>query len=238
MEKLKNSLSKENNNTHPNIIKPGDWLNNKTKSNEQKEPLLRAVLCLEHLIKQYYSQTTSPKILEVGPAMVDSITLFNGNKIKVPEAKQHIAPISLLQKRNPTFKCAAIGPQQLSNRQKTSLLGDAKYIQGLLLPEDGSSDLLLKIEEQLEGAPDIIYGQHVFENSSAATENLPFGPYKIFEKAAQILSPKGFIVVDNYSGDKRDVGILDYWPYSQKMKQMHSYMYGKDKGIYVFQKEE
>lgn len=197
------------------IFSPDEWMVEKI---EGKENLYRAVLCLEHLIMSNYDGKPI-NVVEVGP--ISSIGL-----------EDHIAPISTLYERNPHLNCLSIGAIDASEEQIRKTLGNVEYLRGLLIPgKDDSAKLL----EKLEGNPDIIYGQHVFESSPATPTSLPFGYAKPFEKSAEILKDGGFIVVDNYGG-KMNVGIQSHWPNSSKMAHVMSYMYSNNEGIYVFQK--
>lgn len=211
----------------PKTILPKDWLENKTENKPDNQ--LKAVLCLEHLIQNYYyNQDHSPKIVEIGPVGMLNTKVFG----------EHKAPISLLSQRNKDFHCLALGPQSLSSKNKKELLGNVEYIEGLLSKESMFNQFSDSLIKKLGGTPDIIYGQHVFESSPGSETSLPLGPYKIFEKSAEILAPNGFIVVDNYGGKQNQIGIEKHWPHSKNMKLAYSYIYEENKGIYVFKKEE
>jgi hypothetical protein len=207
------------------VITPQEWLEDK-KIEGVEEKCSQAVLCLEHLIERHYKEQ-SIKILEVGPVP----TLWN----KAPElVKNHKAPISLLSERNKQLECFAIGHHNIPEEIRKNFLGDVEYIQGILDPfQDEYLNMLVK---KFKGNPDIIYGQHVFENSPASINSLPVGPYKPFEASAKMLASGGFIVVDNAGGQKSQIGIPKNWPISKIMKLAYSYNYSEKEAIYVFQK--
>lgn len=202
------------------VYQPEEWL--KGPLVKEDSIVARAVLCIEHLINNSFKRKDL-RVVEVGPFPVD-------------DDWEHTAPISVLYKRNPDLMCAGFGPLERSEEQIKKTMGDVEYIQGILMPEKISDKYAEKLIHVLGGQPHIIYGQHVFEHSDGCLESMPFGPYKIFEKAAEILEPNGFIVVDNYGGRKGQIGKVSDWEHSKNMRLTHSFMHKEDEGIYVFQK--
>lgn len=191
---------------------------------------LRAVLCLEHLIKNNFGKKRIT-IVEVGPIHPD----FNDPLMELL-SRRRIPPISLLYMRNPHLNCLAIGPVEINEEQKNRLLPGVDYILGLLTTDrhtDNSNELIKRIGEK----PDIIYGQHIFETRRKASPlMLPCGRYKPFEKSAEILRDCGFIVVDNYGGEFDQVPLSFEYENISKLKHTHSYMYSNRESIFVFRK--
>lgn len=214
-------LEPTQNMSHPLIINSGVW-----NPDNIDRPLGIAVLALEHLIKLHYSDMSQVRLVEVGPiCVIDSLK------------QEHIAPISEISKRNPSVKCVAYGlekPSTQEERDKT--LGKVEMVYGPLTIEKNITVLLDILFEKLDGRPNIIYGQHVFENSPCEFRDLPHGSYKPFEKASEIVETGGFIVVDNYNGKLHKVGKCDSRTYTSQMEHKFSYMYSKDEGIHVYRK--
>lgn len=196
--------------------------------------LSHGVHCMEHLL-QKLPQPHSVRVLEVGP--------FNGTPYFMLAAIAHLA------KRNPELRCAAIGPQRPSQEGLVETLGSVPFISGELAGFDHHAKkrkydrAAQQVLATLDGPPDIIYADHVFECSRGYEDTIPLGPWTIFEKCAEILNTGGFIVVDNAMGHVSQVS----FPHAPQAKRMHlTYRYSYDKkpeekyvpAIFVFQKKE
>ena len=193
----------------------------------------KGVACLEHLITNELGGKQS-RIVEVGP--VDM-----GIKRDRKSAMEEKPPIQLLHERNSQHICAGIGPENLTPEEKAGILSDIPFIKGIFDISE-QADKSGEVIEALGGRPDIVYGQHVFEDSSGSLDYLVFGPYKIFDCAARILNVGGFIVVDNYGGGKHQIGMTTtglmvhsktMQPYAQYVSE---YFRGEPRGIFVFRK--
>ncbi len=215
----------------PVVIKRDEWVR-AIESVEDKTA--RPVSCIEDLVKREKVQAPV-RVLEIGPIPVDDYWEVT-----------HVSPISLLYNRNPDWKCLAVGIQQPQEKYRQQLLGDVKFIKEIMISNRELGDRGRKLEEdikaELDGQPQIIYGQHVFESSETGDDlkSLPYGPYKIFERAAEILAPGGFIVVDNYGGRKSQIGREPPYfvpgPHTKATELVYEYEYEKDSAIYVFKK--
>lgn len=207
--------------SRPQIINPEDWNKNKTQ-----QPYERAVNALEHLIQNNFNDKSSVRFVEIGPVCLIDIL-----------KSKHIAPVSILHARNPLINCLAYGGEKpASEEESKKTLGNVEMIHGLLTIEDFYNESIELLFKKLSGSPNIIFGQHVFENSDSSSRSLPFGPYKPFEKASEILEIGGYIVVDNYGGRLNSVGKHDNWKFTKQMKYESSYMYSEGQGIHVFKK--
>lgn len=220
-------------------LMPEEWITEDfSKSRMFESHSYRAVLCLEHLIKNNYNGNPI-NVVEVGP-------------IPTFEWKEEVrAPIAILKERNPKINCISIGSRDVTVKRKKQILGDIQYVKGIISTEDCFQKYIEEMLQRLGGIPDIFYGQHVFEDSESSPESLPVGPYKPFEKCAEVLKDGGFIVVDNYGGTKEQIGRESHRENSKKMKLSHSYIHTIDeptgilkfycdspieRGIYAFRK--
>ncbi len=181
------------------------------------------VICLENLIRENFLNEKNIKILEIWP-----ISESTSESLK----NSHIAPIYVLSHRNPDLKCFAIWPQVNSKEEKP--LGNVEYMEWRLSSMDPEmSDFIFK--KIIWWYPNIIYAQHVFERNLPYTDSYS-KPQNIFEESARILSPDGFIVVDNYSNE--EIPINKDMPNSRNMIPYCIYKTNnKDGGIYVFKKK-
>jgi hypothetical protein len=212
----------------PSEVSTKEWLPDDMNLSAQKE----GVVCLEHLIANEIGDK-SVRMIEVGP-------IKSGFEKSRKRVMNHKAPIKLFQNRNPKHRCVGIGPEDLSDKERVRLLGKADFVKGLL--GTGIRDNSKELIEKLGGSPDIVYGQHVFEHSDGYLESLPFGPYRIFERAAEILKVGGFIVVQNYGGSKSQIGMHNLGDnlHSKTMEPWALYEIeergGEKRGIFVFKK--
>lgn len=239
IETMHENLENESEKEKLIIIGPEEWLR---KSAENRENISRGVLCLEDLIRREFGGMPV-RVLEVGPVP----SILKGTALGDYELK-HRAPIGALQKRNPELKCLAVGIPPLMEKERAQILGDVPYIAGILSAYESEMELFNKelgpvndrIQNGLGGAPQIIYGEHMFENSPSGPKSFPLGPYKPFEAAAEMLAPGGFIVVDNAGGRRHQIPFdsLVSFPEISKLKERYQYTYDSKDGrsIYVFQK--
>jgi len=214
----------------PKILSPEEWLPEEwlQEHPHENESCLRAVHCLEHLTRNNLVGR-APAILEFGP--IPTYTEHNPNRR---------APIGVFAQRNPEASCLGFGHHPVPEGRGEQILGNVQYLQGIVMYY--CEEINERILQVFGRSPDIVYGQHVFENSGDGMgRSLPFGPYKLFEQSAGMLNVGGFIVVDNYGGKRYQIARETFevnWPHSAAMQFVYSYMYGKSEGIYVFQKDD
>lgn len=232
----------------PIIVGPEEWFR---KSAENGESISRGVLCLEDLIRREFAGMPV-RILEIGPVPTflrgSSRSTKEANEILYRGALQHRAPIGTLQKHHPELKCLAVGVPPLTEEERVQILGNVPYVAGILSAYESEMKLFNeklgpvneRIKNGLGGAPQIIYGEHMFENSPSGPESFPLGPYKPFEAATEMLAPGGFIVVDNAGGKRNQVPLdpIVSFPEISRLKERYRYVYDTKDGqsIYVFQK--
>ncbi len=225
----------------PVFLTPHEWL-------EQEEPYKgRAYRCVENLSKKELAGREI-RLLEVGPFPAH----YNSSRaVYIP------APICEMQKRNPHFHCAAIGPQCPDECDRTKLLGSVPFIQSLYdsrfsrsdkadgKMKEGFIDFEDAINTILGGRPNIIYAQHTIERSPGYQDSIPYGPYGIFDQAAKHLVQGGFLVIDNAGGEYGQIGMIREWPHASSMALHSVYQYDDwdrvlqcKPSIFVFQKQE
>jgi hypothetical protein len=204
------------------VLEPGDWLPSGAEGvNNSPE---RGVLCVEDLVKREKLKLPI-RVLEIGPTPISVI------EVNIENEKP--APISLINKRHPDWRCLAAGHHILEGELRDHILGEVEFLQGSIGIRNKSfynQNLIPEIINKLGDHPQIIYGQHVFENSETGfngTDPLPFGPYVIFDGAAELVASGGFIVVDNYGGKKYQIGRDLNDPNTKLTELVYEYKYCK-----------
>lgn len=221
-------------------FEPDDWCG-------KRAFIDRGVDCLRHLIRKEFTDGIV-RVLEVGA--VDPYFMVERNRPEDYEFEP--CPISVLTRRVDRVVSAVVGPVgDLNERHKRQIFRDANCVEGFLVEssfcwDDATwpSDVHQQILEVLGGPPDIVYGQHVFENSDASFESFPMGQGQPVYGAAEILADGGFLVIDNASGHIERIWLDWRHEHVGKLSFTYSYMYGSksdgelhDRGIYVFQKK-
>jgi hypothetical protein len=187
-----------------------------------------SVKAIEYVIDNYFSDRKSVRLVEVGPFSVSVSDVLR---------TEHEAPIKKFHVLNPDIKCCAYGPKVYESKEDIiRTVGDVEYVEGYLTIERSHDKNVKRLIDMLGGRPNIIFGQHTFEGSDSSFRDHPFGPYKLFEKASEILADGGFIIAQNYGGKLSNVGRQGHWQNSKLMKNEVFLIYSEDEGINVLKK--
>ncbi len=216
----------------PKVIPEDEWMTKKAEGIERL--YVRAIACLEDVIRREL-QGNQISLLEIGPlGMIDPevFKLF-------PEAPRHVAPIKIFSEKHPEAHCLGVGFLALKGKELE--IGDVPYIRATIGID---KDVDQKINKALGAMPNIIYGQHVMENSPSGGTTI--APHKIFEFAAEILPDGGLLVIDNAFGTLGTISRQNHLPHTAQMCHVYTYEYTEKEfvnkkarkfGIFVYKKK-
>jgi len=183
---------------------------------------VRALCCLKHLLRE--SGIESWWILEIWP-----LSIYD---------PQHIAPISIFKKELSNFQYIAVGKHMKSEEILKHALHDVHFIDGEIT--HFNKNLLKQIQSSVWNI-DIIYSQHVFENSSTwYTTTFPQWQEKMLLGAYNLLARSWFLIIDNHWGSISQIPDNDLF-LSENLTLYARYNYNdaesKETSIFVFQKK-